>query len=275
VAFSVQLPDRRYRETVMDSIILYAGVVLLGIGTLSCFWRRARRRGLLMALLGMIAMVIALLLPAREERVTVAVTKLDEWVPVWQFNERHELDVGAPPDRVYAAIHAVSAHEIALFRTLTAIRRGFRKGPESILDAPEEKPLLDVATQSGFLWLADDAPREMVVGTVVVAPRSAKRSAQALTPAMFRKTLPPGFALAAMNFRVTPDGRGGSHVTTETRVFANDAVSRRAFSRYWRIIHPGSDIIRRMWLRAVRRRAEGVPLLQSNLIQICRPIDPR
>ena len=23
---------------------------------------------------------------------------------------------------------------------------------------------------------------------------------------------------------------------------------------YWRIIHPGSDIIRRMWLRAIRRR---------------------
>jgi hypothetical protein len=30
----------------------------------------------------------------------------------------------------------------------------------------------------------------------------------------------------------------------------------RQFAVYWRLIHPGSDIIRRMWLRAIKRRAE-------------------
>jgi hypothetical protein len=105
-----------------------------------------------------------------------------------------------------------------------------------------------VATKSGFLWLADDAPHEMVVGTAVVGH---------LTDGDFRKPLRPGTAVAAMNFVVTPDSRGGSNVSTETRVYANDASSRRSFAVYWRIIHPGSDIIRRMWLRAVKRRAEA------------------
>ena len=41
----------------------------------------------------------------------------------------------------------------------------------------------------------------------------------------------------------------------ETRVFANSPEARGRFARYWRVIYPGSAIIRRMWLRAVRRRA--------------------
>ena len=77
-----------------------------------------------------------------------------------------------------------------------------------------------------------------------------------LTPEVFHKQLRPGFALAAMNFVVTPDAHG-SRVTTETRVYANDLATARKFAVYWRVIHPGSDIIRRSWLRAIKRRAES------------------
>ena len=102
-----------------------------------------------------------------------------------------------------------------------------------------------------YTWL-DDPPRELVIGTVVVAPPGGRG---ALTPQTFKAQLAPGFALAAMNFRVTPDGTGGSLVSTETRVFANNPSARRRFGRYWRLIYPGSALIRRMWLRAVERRA--------------------
>ncbi len=67
--------------------------------------------------------------------------------------------------------------------------------------------------------------------------------------------MPPGFAFAAMNFLVESDGAGGSVVSTETRVYANSPAARRGFGAYWRAIYPGSAIIRRMWLRAIRRRA--------------------
>ena len=113
-----------------------------------------------------------------------------------------------------------------------------------------------MATRTTFLPLAAEPDRELVVGTVVVAPRGWRR-AEAATPEAFRTLAAPGFARAAMNFRVVPDGRGGSIVSTETRVHATDAPSRRRFAAYWRVIYPGSAIIRRSWLRAVRRRAEG------------------
>ena len=64
-----------------------------------------------------------------------------------------------------------------------------------------------------------------------------------------------GFALATMNYVVTPTARGGSLVSTETRVFANSAAARRRFAAYWRVICPGSALIRRISLRAIARRA--------------------
>jgi len=40
-------------------------------------------------------------------------------------------------------------------------------------------------------------------------------------------------------------------------VFATDAASRRHFGVYWRVIYPGSWLIRLNRLRAIRRRAES------------------
>jgi hypothetical protein len=81
--------------------------------------------------------------------------------------------------------------------------------------------------------MANDPPREIVIGTDVIRPKR---------------------AIAAMNFRVIPHGSMCTLVT-ETRVHATDAAAKRRFAVYWRIIHPGSDIIRRGWLDAIKRRA--------------------
>lgn len=215
------------------SFILYIGLLLLGADLLLLIPRRTRRIGRRGSAVGFVMTAAALLWPVPEKHVLSRVTRLDELMPVFQFDERHETQIAAPPQRVYEAAHAVRADEILLFRTLTAIRRLGRPGPESILNAPERQPLLDVATRTTFRYLADD-PREIVVAT----------------------TLIPNAAEAMMNFLITPDGRGGTLLSTETRVHATTDDARRRFTTYWRFIRPGSDIIRRMWLRAVKRRAE-------------------
>jgi len=55
----------------------------------------------------------------------------------------------------------VTAEEIVFFRTLTWLRRFGRPGPEGILNLPPHVPLLDVATRTSFLVLAEEAGREM------------------------------------------------------------------------------------------------------------------
>jgi hypothetical protein len=242
----------------LASSFVYVGLVIAAAGLVGLVKpiRRlglpTRRRALAIAAVGAALMAIGFLWPASESRVARAESRLDEYAPVWQFNEVHTRRIAAPPPRVYDAIKRVRADEIQFYQLLTWIRRGGRPLPQSILNAGSRESLIDVAIRGGFVSLADDAPRELVVGTVIDAPRGTRGR---LTPQVFQQTLPPGFSLATMNFRVSPDGANGSLVTTETRVFANSPSARRRFSAYWRLIYPGSAIIRVMWLRAIERRA--------------------
>jgi hypothetical protein len=97
----------------------------------------------------------------------------------------------------------------------------------------------------------------IVVGTVVHFPPDVSRARPRTADEFLALRDRAGFALAAMNFAIRPGSAGTSVVSTETRVYATDAAARRRFAVYWRIIYPGSALIRRMWLRAIRLRAEA------------------
>ncbi len=180
---------------------------------------------------------------------------IDAFAPAFQFREHHATAINAPPARVYDAIRTVPADEIALFQAFTWLRRFGAAGPESIMNAPAHKPILDVATSTGFLLLQDAPPREVVIGAVVVAPPGTRRPAR-FEAADFKQLSAPGFAMATMNFRIEDAGAGASRLITETRVFATDRVALGRFTPYWRVIFPGSAILRLTWLRAIKARAE-------------------
>ncbi|HXM96584.1 MAG TPA: hypothetical protein VOA64_20395 [Candidatus Dormibacteraeota bacterium] len=224
----------------------------LGIASRSC--------GIVLFLCGITCFFIGVCVPASEKRVAEQTTGLDDFVPVYQFGEFHSIRVHAPRERVYRAIHDVSADEITFFQALTWIRRFGQREPEGILNAPQKIPLLDVATRTSFLLLAEEKDREIVLGTLAVAPAAWRLNKNKKpTPEDFKALQAPGFALAAMNFRIEDPGTGGLLVTTETRVFATDAPTKKKFAAYWRVIYPGSALIRVMWLRAIRWHAERMP----------------
>jgi hypothetical protein len=245
-------------------VLVYVGILIALAGFISLvkpvriFGMRTRRRAGLVLAMGLLVLFAGTVFPARLTRVTAAQTHLDEFVPLYQFHEVHSVPVAASRERVYQAIKSVTAKEILFFRTLTWVRRLGRPGPEGILNTPEQQPLLEVATRTSFLLLAEEPNREIVVGTLVLAPPGWQPRSQP-TPEDFKAVQAPGFALAAMNFRVEEIGPNACQVTTETRVFATDASAGRTFARYWRVIYPGSALIRRMWLRAIQQRAEAAP----------------
>jgi hypothetical protein len=245
------------------SILLYAfGLVaavaaLAVIRPISWLGLRTRRRAFVAWLLAFAAGVGTLAWPAHETRVASPVSRLDQIVPVYQFSEVHETTIEASPERTYRTICAVTVNEIALLRTLTFIRRFGQPGPDSILNPPGDKPFCEVALSSGFYLLADEPSSEMVLGTFVAAPRATRANPPPqITAATFTAIRSPGFAIAVMNFRLQSIGPTRTRLTTETRVFATDATIRRRFAAYWRVIYPGSSIIRMMWLRAIKRSAE-------------------
>jgi hypothetical protein len=243
--------------------LVYAGFLLGILGLVSLAkplkflgvrTRRAAAGILVLALCvvvtGMALAAPLLALPAGER------ARLDAFVPSCQFREVHSIRVHAPPDAVYRAARSVTAREIRFFRLLTWIRspRFGRARREEILAAPADKPLLDVALHSGFVLLADDPGRELVFGTILCGrpPGIARFGATD-----FLELERPGFCKAAMNFQLRDEGGGWVRLSTETRVLALDPSARRRFAVYWRVISPGSALIRRMWLEAIRRRAEG------------------
>jgi hypothetical protein len=150
----------------------------------------------------------------------------------------------APPEAVMRAVREVTTREILMFRFLTRLR-GFTP------PARDER-ILDAAQRSGFLELVG-TERELVFGALVM-PRTARRPG---TPDEFRTISGPGYAKAVLNFRVEPQ-LAMCVVSTETRVWTTDDATRRKFALYWWTIRVWSGLIRRMWLRAIRRRAERI-----------------
>jgi hypothetical protein len=243
------------------SIVTYAGLALVVVGLLSVLWPlkflriRTRRAGALVALLGLALLPTGAWWPWPRAHAS-GLSRIDAIVPEYQFAEFHETRVHARPDAVYRAIRAVTAGEIRTFRTLTWIRRGGgqpKHGGETILAPAWDQPILEVATRAGFVWLADEAPREVVVGSVVCC----EPGDRVRTTEQWLTLSRAGVAKAAMNFRIEDAGAGFSRVTTETRVTATDTAARRRFGLYWAFIYPGSSLIRYGWLQAIRRRAEA------------------
>jgi len=245
-----------------SSFAFYAFVSIAAAGLLSALRPirslriRSRRIAAIVLLVGALGAWRVLNAPVLADYVTDPVSKLDQFAPIYQFSETASIPVRASADRVYDALFRVTAAEVPLYRPLAWIRRGGVSGPESVLNPADNEPLVRVATRTSFLTLAEVPGREFVMGAVVMAPEG-ERLAAGPTPESFRELTGPGFAKAVMNFTIEPQGPGFCLLRTETRVHATDPASRDVFTRYWTIIAPGSLLIRHMWLRAIKVRAES------------------
>ena len=182
-----------------------------------------------------VLLIAGVFLPAPRRAAAAPQSDLDRAMPVWQFDEHHATRIRATPERVDAAIRQVTADEIALYRTLTWIRSPrLRQQDVDILHPPSTPmPILDVARRGGFMTISDRPSQEIVLMTRIARNVN-----------------------ATINFRIERAGNQASDLTTETRVFAADSRAERAFAAYWRVIYPGSSLIRAMWLRAIKARAE-------------------
>lgn len=180
-------------------------------------------------------------------------------MPRYDVHEVHSIVIRATPADVDAAIRAVTPGEMPLVGVLFALRalpyRMLGRGPG--IRPAAGTPLLDQALRAGFVLLGEMPQREIVLGAVGIfwslrgGPSDRLASAHA-----FDAFVTPGYAKAAMNFLLEPLDGQRTRLRTETRIAAADPPSRRRFGRYWRVIHPGSALIRRMWLRAIKARAE-------------------
>lgn len=176
-------------------------------------------------------------------------------MPRFDTRLQHAIEVPAPAQAVFTAVEAVTVREVHFLRELEFIRALPRLVTTGRLDVPSvEAPLLLSFTR-GAVLLGARPPEEAVAGAIGGFWRLAGNEPVLFSsPGEFLTFSEPGFAKAVVGFRLDPRG-AEILLTTETRFVATDEETQRLMSRYWRIIRPGSNLIRTEWLRAIRRRA--------------------
>jgi hypothetical protein len=173
---------------------------------------------------------------------------LDELMPRSDVREHHRTVVRASPERVAAAIREADLSEGMIPKVLMKIRGliGARDGPVRQRDFE----------RMGFRIIAERPNEEVVIGLMGKFWTPSGGLCADVTRADFEKGPPPGQALAGWNFRVRAINASETELTTETRVLcARDA--RMKFRFYWLLIRPGSGLIRRSMLAAIKRHAES------------------
>jgi hypothetical protein len=242
------------------STLAYSGIVaaLLGLANLVVPFRfmgiRRRSVGALGFAAGVALFLAALLWPAPMIRVARPTTRLDRVMPEYQFYERHATRARARPEQLIKAVRESTFSDMKSLGTLLRIRalvvRDAVVGEEL-----QQRRVLEAFGSSGYLLDAGECEVTMF-GAMNARER---RRPDVRTAQEFVDYHEQGGVKMAFDFRAEDTGGGWSTISTETRLVATDPATRSGVGRYWRLIVPGSGLLRRQWLDSIRRRAETQP----------------
>lgn len=183
---------------------------------------------------------------------------LQQIMPEYDVSSSHQIAVEASPPEVYRVARQADLGRPPLVRLLM----GLRVIPVLIAAGGRRRAGLREAENgqhavggARFTLVAEAPGEEFVLGLMGRFWTLSGGLIQA-TADELRRPPPAGIVQALWNFRVEPNG-SGSRLWTETRVRCADEATRTRFLRYWRVIRPGSALIRRSILRSIRARTEA------------------
>lgn len=185
--------------------------------------------------------------------------RLDDFLPDYEFHEVHAVTVDASPEQVLTALRDLTIVDLS---PLIFLLLGLRALPAMLLKRKmpgsfQNGRFLEQLYKGGFIPLGEEPGCEIVFGLVGQFWRLTGGLQPHVTDAAaFLAFSDPAFAKAAGNLAVCVDEQGRTRCSTETRISAPEPSTRRKFAFYWRIILPGSALIRVLWLRAIKRKAE-------------------
>jgi hypothetical protein len=183
------------------------------------------------------------------------VKALDDLLPAYEFADRVSTATTASPEAALRAAREVTAAEIPASFAMIALRAVPLMIVRRRLIVPREPVWDTMVSTEGFNAFADAPGQPLLMGYIGRPWRLAGGGVAVRSRAEFTTWEEPGWAKVALGFWAEEHG-SGTRLATETRIGLTDASARRSFARYWRLVHSGSVLIRRDWLRAAKRRAE-------------------
>ena len=186
---------------------------------------------------------------------------LNRFLPEFHYHEIHQVAIRASAASAFRAIHEVTPAELQvpvhfLFFLRSLPTRLLKRNKR---DLNHSEPILKQIMEVSFVLLGEEINCEVVLGIIGKFWQATSDDPSNRKPAKdareFMEFDKPGYAKAIMNFQVIEED---DHVVvrTETRIQALDEQARSKFRFYWRLILPGSALIRMLWLNAIKRRAE-------------------
>ena len=182
---------------------------------------------------------------------------IDQYLPVFQFQERHSIVTDVPPRQLLDAVLLPGATEDPWAKRFIRLR----ELPDRLIGSMGAKSGLQHRPAFGiddFMLLGRDADGELAFGLVGRFWQRDYGLVRLANPALeFAGYAEPNLAKLVLNFsaKKLPDGR--TQLATETRVHCVDRDALRRFTPYWWLIRPVSGLIRRRLLARVRDVAKG------------------
>lgn len=177
-------------------------------------------------------------------------TLIDEFLPRYDFRERHTALISAPADLILDCAARQRAQDDPLIRL--AIR--LRELPSRLMQRSQRPPLdLD-----DFTFLGRDGDRGLAFGLIGAFWQADYGLLDIDSPEAFKATVRTDVCQLVMDFNVDATASGASMLSTETRVFCPSPAVRRRFAPYWFVIRPVSGLIRQRTLARIRREAESL-----------------
>jgi hypothetical protein len=266
VLLAIMFRLTHYAKFYAPSYLFWTGVILVIAGIISLIYPLRflfiynSAIAVIVLLFGAMVSSVSLLWPVKIKR-SSSNLKLDGILQEYAFAEFHEVSVSAAPEITKKYFKITGINDIPAARLLMKIR-GIAKDYEEV--GPERET--DV-TPSGIVSTPDFdffmvAPDEWIMVMILKSSMMAPGNKTSDPPEIssleqFMAFDLTGYVKVAANFRFTEKPGGMTTLTTETRVAGNTFCDSRIFGYYWRIIYPGSAIIRRVWLNTIKKRSEN------------------
>jgi hypothetical protein len=187
---------------------------------------------------------------------------IENIMPLYHFNEDQSIIIRTNSrSNILNTVRDVTPKEIPFLSELFWLR-GLPSliilGKRYKFSINRKRPLFEQLLTSGFIVLAEEESRELVVGGIGQFWKLWGGSFPTIVNTQeFLSYNSPNHVKAAINFYVHQNHIDDYiRVSTETRFYVPDQITQKKFVRYWLPVHTFSAFSRRMWLRAIRHRIE-------------------
>lgn len=211
---------------------------------------------------GIFISLIAVFYPVTTKHTSINRNQLDCILPFYCSKEYHKIEVKAPIENIKKTLVNIELKDVTVIKLLFKI--GGIKNNKIIdnvnISTFEKQEGVNIVSTPDFNFF-EVSPNEWITVIILKTPSLSKNKNNSPPTKIsnleeFIKFNQSGYVKIATNLYFTALEDDTSVISTETRNYGITQTDCRLFNYYWRIIYPGSAIIREAWLNRVKKISE-------------------